>query len=65
MLIIIGITGASGVIYGIRLLEVLSNMKDVETHLIVSEAGEKLEITWVEYAAIIVGAVPHSGHLKN
>jgi 4-hydroxy-3-polyprenylbenzoate decarboxylase len=41
MVIIIGITGATGAIYGIRLLEVLSSMKDVETHLIISEAGEK------------------------
>lgn len=41
MILIIGITGASGVIYGIRLLEVLSSMKEMETHLIISEAGEK------------------------
>jgi 4-hydroxy-3-polyprenylbenzoate decarboxylase len=39
MLLVIGITGASGVIYGIRLLEVLSVNKAVETHLIVSKAG--------------------------
>ena len=42
MLLIIGITGASGAIYGIRLLEVLSASKEVETHLIISEAGEKI-----------------------
>jgi 4-hydroxy-3-polyprenylbenzoate decarboxylase len=40
MVLIIGITGATGVIYGIRLLEVLAAKKDVETHLIISEAGE-------------------------
>lgn len=40
MILIIGITGASGAVYGIRLLEVLSSMKEVETHLIISEAGE-------------------------
>jgi 4-hydroxy-3-polyprenylbenzoate decarboxylase len=38
--LIIGITGASGVIYGIRLLEILSEVKDVKTHLIISEAAE-------------------------
>ncbi len=49
MLIVIGITGASGVIYGIRLLEVLAASKAVETHLIISEAGAaiiKHETNW-------------------
>jgi flavin prenyltransferase len=41
MVIIIGITGATGAIYGIRLLEVLSSIKNVETHLVISAAGEK------------------------
>lgn len=40
MVLIIGITGATGVMYGIRLLEVLSSIDDIETHLIISEAGE-------------------------
>ncbi len=39
MVLIIGITGATGVIYGIRLLEVLSRIKDIETHLVISESG--------------------------
>ncbi len=38
--IIIGISGATGPIYGIRLLEALQNTP-VETHLIVSEWAEK------------------------
>lgn len=40
MRLIIGISGASGVIYGIRLLQVLAARRDVETHLVISEAGE-------------------------
>lgn len=36
--LIIGITGASGIIYGIRLLEILKELA-VETHLIVSKAA--------------------------
>ena len=40
MVLIIGITGASGVIYGIRLLEILLTRSDIETHLIISEAGK-------------------------
>ena len=49
MLLVIGITGASGAIYGIRLLEVLSTNKEVETHLIISEAGAEIikhETNW-------------------
>ena len=37
--LIVGISGASGIIYGIRMLEVLKQA-DVETHLIVSKAAE-------------------------
>ena len=37
--IIIGISGASGVIYGARLLEVLKDT-DYETHLVISESGK-------------------------
>lgn len=40
MRVIVGITGASGVAYGTRLLEVLADIKSVETHLITSQAGE-------------------------
>ncbi len=36
---IIAITGATGVIYGIRLLQVLRDIAGVETHLLISEAG--------------------------
>jgi len=40
MRLIIGITGSTGVIYGIRMLEVLKDT-GVETHLIMSEWAEK------------------------
>ena len=40
MRMIIGISGASGAIYGIRLLQVLSTTENVETHLVISKAGE-------------------------
>jgi 4-hydroxy-3-polyprenylbenzoate decarboxylase len=39
--IIVGISGASGAIYGLRLLERLRNQQDVETHLILTTAGQK------------------------
>jgi 4-hydroxy-3-polyprenylbenzoate decarboxylase len=38
----VGITGASGSVYGIRLLEVLSSIENVETHLIISEPAEAI-----------------------
>ena len=34
--LIIGMSGATGVIYGIRMLQVLKKIDDVETHLIMS-----------------------------
>ena len=37
--IVIGMTGATGAIYGVRLLEVLRVLDAYETHLVVSQAG--------------------------
>ena len=38
--IVVGISGASGAVYGIRLLEVLGARPDVETHLVMSSGAE-------------------------
>ena len=40
MKLIIGITGSTGVIYGVRLLEVLKE-KNIQTHLIITEWAKK------------------------
>lgn len=40
MRIIIGMAGASGMIYGIRLLEVLRDIAEIETHLVVTQAAK-------------------------
>ena len=37
--IVIGISGASGAVYGVRLLEVLAARSDAETHLVVSDGA--------------------------
>ncbi|PWC15950.1 UbiX family flavin prenyltransferase [Brenneria corticis] len=39
--LIIGISGASGVIYGVRLLQVLQAVEGIETHLIISQAARQ------------------------
>lgn len=39
--LVIGISGSSGPIYGIRLLEVLARNPEIETHLVISEAAER------------------------
>jgi 4-hydroxy-3-polyprenylbenzoate decarboxylase len=37
--LIIAITGATGVVYGVRLLQVLRDIPGTETHLLISDAG--------------------------
>jgi len=37
--LIIGISGATGAIYGVRMLEILAKFDDIETHLVMSKAG--------------------------
>jgi 4-hydroxy-3-polyprenylbenzoate decarboxylase len=39
--LIVGISGASGTIYGVRMLEVLRGVQGVETHLVLSPAAQK------------------------
>ncbi|MCX7218103.1 MAG: UbiX family flavin prenyltransferase [Burkholderiales bacterium] len=37
--LIVAITGATGVIYGVRLLQALRELPEVQSHLLISEAG--------------------------
>ena len=39
--LIVGLSGASGIIYGIRLLEILRGVEEIETHLIISAAAKR------------------------
>ncbi len=78
MRLIIGISGASGAIYGVRLLETLREQDDVETHLVMSSTGRmniQIETDWkikdVESLADVVhrnndvGAVIASGSFRS
>lgn len=47
--LIIGISGASGAVYGVRLLQVMSTLPEIETHLVMSQAARQtlaLETTY-------------------
>ncbi len=48
--LIIGLSGATGVIYGIRLLEVLRKVNEVETHVIISNAAKRTILLETDYA---------------
>ncbi len=39
--LIVGISGASGAIYGVRLLQILRDVADIETHLVMSTAARQ------------------------
>jgi len=47
--IAVGLSGASGAIYGIRFLELLRGLPDVESHLIVSEAARRTIVEETDY----------------
>jgi len=59
--IVVGLAGASGVAYGIRVLEVLRERREIETHLIVSGGARRtieletdLDVSAVEALADVV-----------
>lgn len=62
--IIIGITGASGVIYGIEMLKELTK-KDLETHLIISESGKKNILFETEYSIKDVESMADKAYDNN
>ena len=59
--LIVGITGASGVIYGIRLLELLRDT-DIETHLIISPSARITMATETDRKIAEVEALAHVLH---
>jgi 4-hydroxy-3-polyprenylbenzoate decarboxylase len=63
--LIIGISGASGVIFGIRLLEVLRQQPDFETHLVLTKPGERTIAEETGYAIEKVKALASVVHAPS
>jgi 4-hydroxy-3-polyprenylbenzoate decarboxylase len=59
MTLIVGISGATGAMYGIRLLQVLAGIKEIETHLIISPVAAKNIQLETEYTLKKVKALAH------
>lgn len=60
--LIVGITGASGAIYGIRLLQVLQGCAEVETHLVLTRAARLTIDVETDWSASAVEALADEVH---
>ena len=55
--IVVGLSGASGAVYGIRFLELLRALPGVETHLVVSDAAKRTIVEETDWAVKDVEAL--------
>ncbi len=60
--IVVGISGASGAIYGIRFLELLRGLPGVESHLIVSDAAKRTIVEETDWSVANVEALADRGY---
>ena len=60
--VIVAISGASGAVYGVRLLEVLQTCAGIESHLVVSDAGWRTLRHEMDMDAASVEALAHTVH---
>lgn len=60
--IIVGISGASGVVYGIRTLQALRSIEAVETHLVMSPAGRRTIVEETDWKPADVEALADVVH---
>ncbi len=63
--LIVAITGATGAIYGVRLLQTLQSLPQLETHLIVSEAGWLTIAHELDMSKDAIRALAHTTHAVN
>lgn len=76
--LIVGISGSSGAIYGVRLLEVLATIEDVESHVVITSGAQATigfetphsvehvrELADVTYADTELGAAIASGTFRT
>lgn len=55
--LVIGVSGASGVIYAIRLLQVLRDVENIETHLVISNSAKQTVLLETDYSVEHVEAL--------
>lgn len=60
--LIIGISGASGTIYGIRALEILQRLGTIETHLVVSPSAARTVLEETDHTIDYVKSLAHVVH---
>jgi len=60
--IVVGISGASGSIYGVRLLEELRKQVGLEIHLVVSASGKRTLVEETDYSLKQVESLAHVVH---
>jgi flavin prenyltransferase len=60
--IIVGISGATGAIYGIRLLQVLRSSPNIEIHLVLTPAARRTIVLETDYSVEQVEALAHCSH---
>ncbi|CDG18357.1 UbiX family flavin prenyltransferase [Xenorhabdus doucetiae] len=60
--LIVGLTGASGAIYGVRLLQVLQSVEGIETHLVISQSARQTLALETDYTLREVQALADVVH---
>ena len=63
--IVVGMSGSTGAIYGIRLLEVLRTIPDVESHLVISRPAKQTIALETDYTVEHVEGLAHKVYRHN